>query len=251
MIQLKGGFVTSDPRLDRIPEFDPASRGYQIRETLETVKRRRRGMRYGPTLDQGREGACVGFSCIHSVAARPIAIKKPPATNELARETYFLAQQKDHWPGGEYPGASPRYAGSSVLGGMKALQEKGFIREYRWVGAGSQTPIDDVRDTLRFVGQVVFGTYWYPSMFNVRPDGILEVDATARPAGGHAYAGVDAVWKKLPGTDKRREYIVIQNSWGLDWGVTYRGQGGFAYVKVEDIETLLMNQGEGAVPIKP
>ena len=250
-IILKDGSTAQDPRLGRVQEFDEASRGFQVRTLLDArqslVKIRRR-VKPGVTLDQGHEGACTGFSASHAAESRPFGIKG--IDNAWARAVYFENQQNDDWDGGEYPGATPVYSGSSVLASMKTLKNRGLISSYRWVGAGSQTPVDDVIDTLKYVGPVCFGINWYPSMFDVQPSGLLEVDATVDPAGGHAICGHDAVYKKLPETTKRALYVVLQNSWGTGWGVKYKGQGGFAYVKVEDIETLLTKGGEGAVPLK-
>lgn len=252
MIALKDGSTVEDPRLDRIVHFDSRSREFKIRTLLDEKAtllgyRLHRRTKPAPTLDQGAEGACVGFSCSHAVGGKPFA---KAVDNLWARTLYFEAQQRDYWEGGEYPGASPVYSGSSVLGGMKALHDRGLIDGYRWVGAGSQTPVDDSIDALRYVGQVVFGTYWYPSMFDTRPDGILEVDTTMQPSGGHAWCAVDALNLRLPGTDRRKMYVVIQNSWGEGWGVQRKGQGGFAYMLPEDLEKLLANDGEGAVPLK-
>lgn len=251
-VVLKDGSTTTDRRLDRIPEFDDASRGFQIRTLLDTrssiLPRRRRRLQPGPTQDQGREGACTGFSCGHAMLSRPF--KVAGVDGPWCRACYYDNQRNDDWPGGEYEGATPRYGGSSVLASMKTLVSRGLISSYRWVGAGSQTPIDDVVDTLKYVGPVCFGVNWYESMYSTQPNGILEVDASVDPVGGHAICGHDAVYKKLPGTARRALYVVLQNSWGADWGVQFKGQGGFAYVKVEDIETLLNKGGEGAVPLK-
>lgn len=253
---LKDGTTTEDPRLDRLVEFDEASRGYQIRTLLDDkpqllkVFRRHRYAKPGTTLDQGHEGACVGFSCSHAVGARPF---KKYVTNQSARELYWEAQRLDYWAGGEYPGASPVYSGSSVLGGMKALYAAGDISSYRWIGAGSKTPVDDAVDALRYVGQVVFGSYWFPSMFDTQPNGLMEVDASGgvrSASGGHAWTGVDALNLRLPGTAKRKLYIVAQNSWGNHWGGTFKKQGGFFYMLPEDLEKLINLDGEGAVPLK-
>lgn len=81
----------------------------------------------------------------------------------------------------------------------------------------------------------------------------MEVDTSggvASASGGHAYAGVDALNLKLPGTDRRKMYVIVQNSWGAGWGSTFKNQGGFFYMLPEDLEKLLAMDGEGAVPLK-
>jgi hypothetical protein len=252
-IELKGGYRTTDPRLDRVPFLDPASRSYPVRELLgqhpRTLAQKRRHIVPGATLDQGQQGACSGFSITHGQESTPFRVKG--LSSSTAREWYFDNQRNDDWPGGEYPGASPTYSGSSVIASMKTLQQLKLITSYRWIGAGSGTLMDDLRDTLKYVGPVHFGTNWYNSMFDAQPSGLLVVDKSSGVAGGHAYCVHDWVLKKLSGTPKRREYVVVQNSWGTGWGGKYKGQGGFAYVPVEDAESLLTEEGgEGAVPIK-
>lgn len=158
---LKNGYPTTDIRLDRIPQFDERSRDYQVRTLLKAAAptKRRRTIRFGPGFDQGQEGACVGFGNTHASQALPH--KKGPYDMLIAREWYHGAQQIDPWPGGAYSGASPFYEGSSVLAGVEYGRQKGMWSSYRWVGAGSQTVMQDIIDTLRYVGPIVFGLNWY------------------------------------------------------------------------------------------
>jgi len=250
---IKNGHITFDPRLDRVPEFDSASRNHQVRELLEQrtalrkLVRRHRSMKLGRTLDQGQEGACTAYSTGHAMQQKPFSVA--PFLPIALHEMYFENQQRDEWPGGEYPGATPTYSGSSVLASMKTLKARGHIGSYRWIGAGSGTAVDDLIETVRYVGPVCLGVNWYESMYDTDRYGVLHVDSS-RIAGGHAICAVDALTLKLPGTTKRQQYVVLQNSWGPTWGGSFKGQGGFAYVTLEDIETLLNNDGEGAVPLK-
>lgn len=256
-ISLKGGHTTTDPRLDRVPFQDPQSRNYTVREYLNehprTVAQRRRSITLGNTLDQGQDGACTGFSISHAAASSPFS--RRGITNETAREWYFDNQRNDSFPGGEYPDANPSgEQGSTVLASMKTLQQLGVIAQYRWIGAGSSSLMADLEATLKYLGPVNFGTTWYNSMFNPTPSGLLEVDLSSGVAGGHAYCVHNWVHKKLTGTDKGADYLIIQNSWGTGWGVPYKNpaNGGFAYMLVEDAEALLTQDGgEGAVAIHP
>ena len=86
-------------------------------------------------------------------------------------------------------------------------------------------------------------------MYNTNLQGVLEVD-TAKAVGGHAVCAVDALTLKLPGTAKRQQYIVVQNSWGVNWGVPFKKQGGFCFLTLDAMGTLLEQGGEGAVPLK-
>lgn len=253
-ITLKNGAVTTDPRLDRVVQFDDSSRDYQVRELLQAHPRltakRRRYINPGPTLDQGQDGACTGFSITHAMEGTPFKVSK--LSDATAKDWYFDNQKNDDIPGGAYPGASPKSEGSTVLGSMKTLLQLKLITQYRWIGAGSGKLMDDLHDTLKYVGPVNVGTDWFNSMFDPQPNGLLTVDASSGVAGGHAYCLHDWVAKKLPGTTKTKQYVLMQQSWGVSWGVprTRGGQGGFAYIAVEDMEGLLTNDGEGAVPIR-
>jgi hypothetical protein len=256
---LRDGSRTEDVRLDRLPQFDDESRRHRVRLVLDEPRnaavlasRRRRRPKSGFPLDQGQEGACTWASTANRLNSSPRALR-PAMTMDRARELYFEAQKVDEWPGGAYPGAVPQYEGSSVLAAMQVALREGFIASYRWVGAGSQTAVDDLEQTLRELDAVVLGTYWLTSMFEPQPNGLLEVTPDSGIAGGHAWFAVDVWYGKLPGTTRKRLYLVMQNSWGPDWGVTFRGQPGHAYIPFEDgsVEWLLEHDGEGAVPIRP
>lgn len=239
-IQLRGGFQTHDPRLDRLPEIDPRNRNYPVREAA-----RFRPVITGRTwylderLDQGVEGACTGFARAHDLAASPIPI--PNLTNESARAIYHLAQKYDEWPGEDYEG-------SSVLGALKATKALGYIGEYRWA-----FDIDDLSAALANVGPVVMGTDWTESMFDTKPNGLLEVDGD--PAGGHSYIfrGVitsSIYMRRLLGKGEHiREGCLLYrgtNSWDRDWGVN-----GDFFMWSDDAERLLKGldrwPGEAAV----
>jgi hypothetical protein len=234
-----------DPRLDRLPSFDEKSRLYQIRTLLDAMpeEKRMRGRSWtpGPVLDQGREGACVGFACTHRRNSLPI---RGHHDNSTAIDLYRFAQTFDEWPG-------ENYSGTSVLGGMKAGKARGWWNEYRWIGAGSQTPIEDFIDTTIDIGPVVLGINWKDSMMNPRPSGLL--DCSGVIAGGHAILGIGVRLRaRLKGEgSKPIEVAVLQQSWGLRHGVGMFGQpGGFVFIKLEDLESLLNDNGEGAVPIE-
>jgi hypothetical protein len=63
-------------------------------------------------LDQGKEGACVGFAWSHELAAYPVRVE---VDDEFARsKIYAEAQKIDEWPG-------EAYHGTSVLAGAKVV----------------------------------------------------------------------------------------------------------------------------------
>ncbi|HJP04610.1 MAG: hypothetical protein QGH46_04280 [Gammaproteobacteria bacterium] len=72
-IKLRGNARTRDRRMDRVIEFDERSRDYPLRRR---ARRRSYTWRCDKYLNQGEEGACVGFSIGHELAARPAPVKR-------------------------------------------------------------------------------------------------------------------------------------------------------------------------------
>ena len=70
--------------------------------------------RIGPILDQGEEGACVGYAWRAWMNARPIA--NDPERQLQARDIYLRAQLVD-----EFPGREPEMSGTSVRAGAKVM----------------------------------------------------------------------------------------------------------------------------------
>lgn len=253
MIELRDGSTADNPRLDRLPQYDERSRNFQVRQLLGE-RRQKSKARYPahPTLDQGPDGACVGFSIATIVNATPYR-RKPELGHADAKERiYWEAQKRDPWEGGSYPGASPRYDGTSVLAGLQVARELGLIDAYYWCGAGSGTPADDVWDALDRYG-LVFGVPWYHSMFHPRPDGRLEVEPSSGLAGYHATASASKRYAKLPGLPGKTEHLVWQNTWG-SWGTKWYGVPGHCFVTMEDVEYKLLPRsvyGECAALVEP
>lgn len=206
--------------LGRLREFDERSRNFPMRELLsrraiETPKTKI--WQCNKHLDQRSDPACVGFSWTHNLIARPVPIRKLTAPNALT--VYKTAQTLDEWPG-------ENYAGSSVLGGAKAVKQlyPNIVKEYRWIFS-----IDDLIATLGYHGPVVVGTNWYNMMFYPDKTGLIKVGGAM--AGGHAYL--------LKGVRAKKKVFVIHNSWGKAWG-----KGGDALIKFEDFEALFEKRGE-------
>jgi hypothetical protein len=235
-VKLRDGTSTRDSRLDRLVEFDPLSRRYPIRTIVRDFPVRGRTWRLPTKLDQGREGACVGFGWAHELAAYPIPL---PVTTADAMDIYWDAQRGDPWPGGSYAGATPQYEGTSVLAGAQAVQARGVMPEYRWAFT-----IDDIMKTLAGFGPIVFGTVWKDSMFHPRPSGLLDTDGQVE--GGHCWIGRGLVLKpRLRGEGRGVGPLLrATNSWGRDWGV----DGDF-YIRIDELETLLQDDGESCVPV--
>ena len=92
MITLKDGSKTEDVRLDRIKFFDDRSRGFPIRALVGPKELRSYTWRCDIFLDQGNEGACVGFGVSYELAARPSEV--PDMDNQFAREKIYWEAQK-------------------------------------------------------------------------------------------------------------------------------------------------------------
>jgi hypothetical protein len=237
-VLLRGDHITFDPRLDRVPSFDPLSYGWPVRGLLAaeigTAKPPLRSFTWqvGPVLDQGAEGACVGFGHAARIMALPDRHKE--IDNTWAREVYKAAQKIDEWPG-------ESYEGTSVLAGAKVLKTRGFYSEYRWAFG-----VEDAARAIGYLGPVVFGTVWLDGMSNPRPSGLLEV--TGRVAGGHGWLGRGVRMRAvLPGEGlKPIEVVRARQSWGPDWGA-----GGDFFIRLDDLDRLLNQEGECCLPVEP
>ena len=226
MPTLKDGSVISDKRLDRLVQFDSMSRQFAAVDVIFTRKHRAYTWRPGPGLDQGNEGACVGYALTHDLMARPVRVAG--LDGKFARDRiYHEAQRLDPWEGGSYESASPFYEGTSILAGLKAVRALGYIGGFRWAFG-----LNDVRLALGYSGPVVFGLNWYEGMATPYPDG--RIKPTGRLLGGHAILGYK--------NDERNARVCLVNSWGADWGIV-----GSCYLTYDDLETLLYQQGEAAI----
>lgn len=240
MPTLKDGSRVEDPRLDRLVAFDEQSRGYAALDVLTAPRPRSWTWRIDRHLDQGREGACVGFAFTHEFIARP-AVTWPDGHQDVAslqryarEQVYWQAQQADQWPGGAYPGATPRYEGTSILAGAQTVQQLGFIDEYRWAFGE-----DDLWVAVARLGPAVIGVNWYEGMYE--PNGHGFIEPTGRVLGGHAIV----VYRTRARTARRTtEWYELWNSWGPSWG-----QAGTAKVSREHMARLLAEDGEACIPI--
>ncbi len=241
--RLRDGSGTHDRRLGRVKEFDDRSRFFAIRPHVENLTPRSYSWSCPVVLDQGNVGSCVGNAAAHELTAVPKKVKN--VDENLAVQLYYEAQRLDSYPGGEYPGADPVNAGSSTLGGMKALQNLGYIKGYKWAFS-----VDDAILAIGHHGPVVIGINWYESMFEPNANGFLEVSGSV--AGGHdimvrgvkLYKTVDKAPMTLGNIDRDRSYVLLHNSWGKSWGVN-----GEAKLSLHDFARLLSEEGDCAIPV--
>lgn len=226
---MRDGSEVSDPRLARLKQFDDRSRNYPVMATISpAAKERSYTWRCDRYLDQGNEGACVGFSMAHELIGRPVEVQG--ITAQTAREQiYWEAQKIDPWDGGAYPGASPQYEGTSVLAGIKILKRMGYISQYRWAFG-----LSDLVMAVGYKGPAVLGIPWYEGMFDVLPCGHVHV--TGQVAGGHAIL--------CKGVSVTKRTFTLHNSWGSSWG-----NGGDALISWDEMDRLLNEWGEAVIPM--
>lgn len=228
--------MSEDKTFNWKPTFDERSKAFPIRAAIaERPKQRTKKWRNGVILDQGREGACVGFGWTAEALSTPVSVDLtrvkadvPRDPTAFAQAIYHRAKQIDPWEG-------ENYEGTSVLAGAKAMREAGLIKEFRWCFS-----VEDVIDAILTTGPVVLGIYWYDSMYDA-PNGILDVSGEI--VGGHCITAVG--FKLAKDSVTGEDTVILQNSWGYSWGTW-----GLAEIRVRDLKALLDNDGEACVPFK-
>lgn len=247
------GILGSNPRwkameyqgrtLDRIPQFDERSRGFAAVGPEDKRSFKSRVWECPAYLDQGREGACVGFAWAHELAAKP---KPVDVSTEDALAIYREAQKIDEWAGEDY-------SGTSVLAGIKSVMTRknakgnSLIREYRWAFG-----VEDVLRVISYAGPVVLGIEWQESFYT--PDTNGQIWLSDKVVGGHAILanGVDIVPVdgvespvSLEDIDVHASKVRLHNSWGTDYGI-----GGDCFISVYDLNHLLSKGGEACIPFR-
>lgn len=191
--------------------------------------------------DQGREGACVGYS-----VSQMMSILNRRRYD--ARWLWNEAKKIDEWTDTN-PGDSN---GTSVRAAMDVLRTQGHSRfhrgkfkpvefsegifENRWA-----TNVDELRTCIAEGIPVVLGTNWYTRFDKPTPVGkeywlAQEGDDLGGTRGGHAYL--------LNAVSDRRQAFRTPNTWGLDWPTT--GQPG-AWIPFSAIQRLINEDGEATL----
>lgn len=223
-----------DKRLDWKPRFDERSRNFPISAKVRTaVRRKNRLWKVGPILDQGEEGACVGFGWTAEALASPVRVdlnrlkaRAPKEPNAFAQYLYRFAKTIDEYEGEDYDG-------TSVLAGAKSMQTFALLKEYRWAFS-----INEMIDGLIAKGPVVLGIPWYEGMYEA-PNGVLKV--SGENVGGHCILAVG--YRVASPNAGGKDTVILQNSWGTSWGLN-----GLAEIEVSELEKLLKD-GEACLPI--
>lgn len=241
-LRLKNGSPLADPRADYIGETDLRNAAYPVATLLpgadSSPRMRSYTWRVAQVLDQRSNGACVGFAWAHELIARPLEVAG--ITESFAtKRVYHAAQIIDRWPGGEYPGARPLMAGTSVLAGARAIKALGYISQYRWAQS-----VTDLASAVGFLGPAVLGTRLYSGMRDPDDAGFMHPEGTR--LGGHALLVTGVRIRPLGAEqpDPDLSNFLIQNSWGPQWG-----KGGTARITFNDMAELVPN-AEVCIPVK-
>jgi len=226
---------------DWTSRHDPRSLEYPVRQLLaRPVPLADVSLPAVPVLDQGTTppldvrtaSACGGMA---GVTAANLLSRRGPVSwsgellEEDARRLYFLAQDRDHVHGHDY-------AGTSVLGIMRAGVELGLWPAYLWALGGTR----DVAQVLLQVGlAVVVGLPWSTQL--EEPDAAGIITPGGRDNGGHALA---VVGLRLSVGGRPGPWFELQQSRGPLEGV--RGR---VFMHHRDLARLLAGVGEAAVPL--
>jgi hypothetical protein len=176
-----------------------------------------RFFRSGLVLDQGATSSCVGHAWRQFLSSAPLMTKAGPDAFKIWNDAKAIDEWTDTNPGDE--------EGTSVRAGVKVLQSLGHIASYVWAFSAG-----DCRDfILGGFGPLVFGTWWYGSMFDPDPAGFVTISGS--PIGGHAYFVV--------GYSTQRDAFRCVNSWGREWG-----QSGRFWLPFDLAHRLIQEDGE-------
>jgi hypothetical protein len=174
-------------------------------------------------LDQGSDGACVGFGWTGFLNARPV---KHEYGNEMGFDVYQRAKQRDEWKG-------QNSSGTSVRAGAKVLRERGHINTFAFT--------QDAATLAHFVlnrGPAPIGVNWHRGMGRVDSEGYIY--PTGRGRGGHCVI-VDGVVFEVEGQVDR---FRLRNSWGNTWGLNGRCR-----IRVEDLQQLFSAGGTACMAV--
>lgn len=177
-------------------------------------------------LDQGNTPQCVAYAATHFLMSSPVINKKYPW--DTIADFYRECQRLDQWPGEDYDG-------TSVRASMKVLKNVGFAERYEWA-FDYGTAIKH----LMLVSPMVFGTDWYPSMFEVDKHGYVRLEGQNMNM-GHAWLGLGASRTKRDPVTGEVGAIRALNSWG-PWG-----QRGRFWMAFSTLDKLIRDNGEAAM----
>lgn len=220
-------FDSSDPRLGRHVLHDSRSRRFAAPAKDPRKLTSVRHVVNIPIMDQGNVGSCTGHAGTAAIASDAFwsggaVVLQDQDPHEYAVGLYSEATRLDPWPG-QY---TPDDTGSDGLSIAKALQGRGLISGYEHAFS-LEAALTALAERV-----VLIGSSWLQNMYDVGPDGRLNVDGPS--VGGHEYA--------LDELDVPRQRVWMRNSWGDGWG-----QSGRAWMTWDDLGRLLADDGDCTV----
>lgn len=212
-------------RLGRIHIPDPRDQNYLVSDILpRQASKPERTYKYwwpgGWWGDQGNTPQCVAYAWVHWLEDGGVTQYNERTPEIVPYTLYKEAQRRDVWSG-------ENYEGTSVRGGAKALQERGYIKEYRWTWN-----VEELAQAVLSLAPVVVGTDWYLDMFYPNEEGVVSLSGSLM--GGHAYV--------VNGYNSETGYFRCKNSWGRTWG-----KNGYFYIHKTAMQVLLNNHGEACI----
>lgn len=194
-------------------------------------------------LDQGATGHCVGFAWSQWHNSPPVI---GTYVNADGHNVYYECKVIDGQPLQEN--------GSWTRSGAQAMKNRGRLDEYVFAGS-----VEEIIAWLLNHGPVAVGSDWDGPMFDPDVSGYLRPDGNSE--GGHEWlligyddGGIDYV--------DTEPYFVMQNSWGLNWGVqvvklpsenrltTILVPGGRAKITVREFKQLFARDGDAAAALE-
>lgn len=238
-------YEPTDTRLGRHVQHDPRSADYALPALPRTAIKNVEWERHIPILDQGNVGSCVpntgteylatdalGYTGVSSVAVVHADTKGEftagsswDLNEDFALQLYRLLTRIDHYSGQWEPDDT----GSDGLTLSKGLVMLGLADRYHHAFSYRSA----VSALQR--GPVCFGTVWFNSMFDPKPDGEIVVDPSSGVAGGHEYLS-----RKF---DADNDHVWIDQTWSESWGLDGR-----AWISGAGMRTLLKAHGDVTVP---
>lgn len=225
------------PKVDARLFKDPRSRNYGVRTIVAPqgeLKKRLWPIPSWLPLDQGREGACVGFGWSAELAVEPVSV---PVTNNFAMTLYRAAQAADKAEGRFYD------EGATTLAGAKAAKSLGLISDYRWCFG-----INEVADAVVAKGPVVLGINWYDGMYETDSNGLVSVNGPL--VGGHCISLAGHWPYKVSAngrsTKDNSPFGQTVYPWINSWGKLY-GRAGVGFIRHSDLDRLLQEDGEAVI----
>lgn len=208
-------------RLGRHVRHDPRSRLFPAPHLskIGTVTH----LRNVPIFDQGELGSCTGNAGAGCVSTAPF---KQQYSETDAVQLYSDATKVDNIMG-QYP---PTDTGSDGLSIMKVLQARGTISGYTHAFSCQQA-----LGALQLVPGIT-GLTWLSGCDTPNSAGLVKYRGMVR--GGHEV--------ELVGTDAKKGWVKLANSWGPGWGFI-----GYFFMTFDDYARALEDNGDATFPSVP